>query len=234
MLNELKKELKNHSSKDRKEKVKKYFKTGIGDYGEGDIFIGVSMPDIRKCIKPFIKTISLSKIEDLLRSPEHEFRLAALILLVKRYQIDKTKRDQIVQIYITNTDYINNWDLVDSSAHYILGPWLSNLDKTIIYDFAKSGDLWKERIAIMTTLHFIKKDRRFDDTFKISEILLHNRHDLIHKAVGWMLREVGNISIDQEISFLKKHYHSMPRTMLRYAIEKFPEELRQDFLKGRV
>lgn len=234
MIDRLKDELRSIATEDRRVKSMNYFKTGVGEYGEGDLFIGVTIPDLRKSIKPYIFTLSLNEIEGLLHSKEHEFRLAALIILVKRYQKCIDQRGAIIDLYISNTDYVNNWDLVDSSAHYLLGPWLEDKSRELLYKFAKSGNLWKERIAIMSTFHYIKKNRDFKDTFAISEMLLTHHHDLIHKAVGWMLREIGKISISSEESFLKVHYKKMPRTMLRYAIEKFPKEKRLDYLKGRV
>ncbi len=234
MIEELKELLLSIGSEDRKVKSMSYFKTGKGEYGEGDIFIGIKIPDLRKAIKPYVFKLSLNRVIELLHSPLHEFRLAALIIMVKRYQKNLDERESIIDIYISNTDYVNNWDLVDSSAHYILGPWLEDKDRSLLYDFAKSGNLWKERIAIMSTFHYIKKNRDFKDTLAISEILLNHKEDLIHKAVGWMLREIGNISISSEEEFLKLHYKNMPRTMLRYAIEKFPEDKRQDYLKGRI
>lgn len=234
MIEELKELLLSIGSEDRKVKSMSYFKTGKGEYGEGDIFIGIKIPDLRKAIKPYVFKLSLNRVIELLHSPLHEFRLAALIIMVKRYQKNLDERESIIDIYISNTDYVNNWDLVDSSAHYILGPWLEDKDRSLLYDFAKSGNLWKERIAIMSTFHYIKKNRDFKDTLAISEILLNHKEDLIHKAVGWMLREIGNISISSEEEFLKLHYKNMPRTMLRYAIEKFPEVKRQDYLKGRI
>lgn len=234
MINNLKNEILSKSSQERAEKSLRYFKTGKGQYGEGDIFLGVSNPHLRIIVKPYIITLNLKDTKNLLKSKEHEFRLAALLILVGKYQKYPEQRGEIVEIYCSNTKFINNWDLVDLSAHCILGPWLANKDRTILYEFAKSEDLWKQRISIMSTFHFIKREREFDDTFKIAEILLDHKEDLIHKAVGWMLREIGNISRIKEEEFLKKYYKNMPRTMLRYAIEKFPEDLRQDYLKGRV
>ncbi|MBN2616915.1 MAG: DNA alkylation repair protein [Spirochaetales bacterium] len=234
MIDRLKADLYKYSSEERSIATQRYFKTGKGEYGEGDIFIGISNPDLRIAIKPYINSLELSEVENLLKSREHEFRLAALLILVQQFRMKKNLQESIVNIYISNTSYINNWDLVDLSAHVILGPWLENKPRYILYDFANSGDLWKERISVLTTLHFIKKNRDFKDIFKISEILLNHQHDLIHKAVGWMLREVGKISILEEEKFLKQHYKIMPRTMLRYAIEKFPQEKRQSYLKGLV
>lgn len=234
MINNIKEEIKSYATEERRIKNMRYFKTGKGEYGEGDIFLGVTSPNLRKAIKPYCKTLTLEETEILLKSPEHEFRLAALLILVDKFRKDAQDREDIINIYINNTDYINNWDLVDSSAHYLLGPWLEDKERTLLYEFANSDHLWKQRISIMATFDYIKKNRDFTDTLKISEILLNHDHDLIHKAVGWMLREIGNISRKTEEDFLKKHYKVMPRTMLRYAIEKFPKEKREDYLKGRI
>jgi len=156
-------------------------------------------------------------------------------MLVLKYQKEKdeNKKQEFVDTYIRNLERINNWDLVDSSAHLILGPYLMDRDKSLLYDFAKSDNLWVQRVSIIATFHFIRNGK-YDDALRISEMLLNHKHDLIHKAVGWMVREIGNRDFDVEYNFLLKHYKSMPRTMLRYAIEKFPEELRQRFLKGKV
>ncbi|QEN05499.1 DNA alkylation repair protein [Thiospirochaeta perfilievii] len=234
MLQKLKNELINKANEDRKIKMLRYFKTGKGEYGEGDIFLGISNPHIRSSIKPYITTLTIDEISELLRSKEHEFRLAALIIMVERYRRKSGDRELIVDLYINSTEYVNNWDLVDCSAHYILGPWLESREKSILYEFANSGNIWKQRIAIMSTFHFIKKNREFKDTFDIADILLTHKEDLIHKAVGWMIREVGNISIIEEEKFLKNRYNKMPRTMLRYAIEKFPRDKRTEYLKGRI
>lgn len=234
VLEKLKNDLRFCGNEERKQKVMRYFKTGKGQYGEGDIFLGITNPDLRKCLKPYQNDLSLEDIESLLKSPEHEFRLAALLLMVYRFRRNTEEREKIANLYINNTDYVNNWDLVDSSAHTLLGPWLEDKDRSLLYEFAKSDHLWKQRISIMTTFDYIKKNRDFKDTLAIAEILLNHTHDLIHKAVGWMLREIGNVSLQTEEEFLKKHYKNMPRTMLRYAIEKFPKDKYQDYLKGRI
>lgn len=234
VLEKLKDNLRSCGNEERKEKVMRYFKTGKGQYGEGDIFLGITNPDLRKCLKSFQKDITLEDLEILLQSPEHEFRLAALLIMVYRYRRNPNEREEIATLYIRSTDYVNNWDLVDSSAHTILGPWLEDKDRSLLYEFAKSDHLWQQRISIMATFDYIKKNRDFKDTLAIAEILLNHPHDLIHKAVGWMLREIGNVSLQTEEEFLKKHYKTMPRTMLRYAIEKFPKDKYQDYLKGRV
>lgn len=213
----------------------RFFKTGVGEYGEGDKFIGVAVPNQRKVARKYYIDIELDEVEMLLREPIHEYRLTALFILCLKFE--KTKEDtikqSIVNLYLYNLQFVNNWDLVDSSAYIILGPHLQNKNKDVLYEFARSNDIWQQRIAIITTLHFIRNNK-YEDTLKIAKILLDNEHDLIHKAVGWMLREIGNRNLQIEIEFLQKHYKQMPRTMLRYAIEKFDEELRQKFLKGLV
>jgi len=180
------------------------------------------------------KMLPLNELEILLHSKYHEERLTALHVLVEKFKkANKILQKKIYGLYMNNTKFINNWDLVDSSAHYTIGPYLENRDKSILYNFAKSPDIWERRIAIMTTFYFIKQNK-YDDTIAISKILLNDAEDLIHKAVGWMLREIGNREMVTEINFLNEHYKHMPRTMLRYAIEKFPEELRKDYLNGKI
>lgn len=233
----IKDELRKYAKSDEIEEKFAYFhKTGKGGYAEKDIFIGVTVPDIRKVANEYYKDITLKETEDLLHSNYHEERLLALIILT--YKMKKAKENEqkeIIELYINNTEYINGWDLVDLSAHYTLGKYLLEHEdeKGILYDFANSNDLWKQRISIVSTWIFIRNNK-YEDTLKIAGILLNNEHDLIHKAVGWMLREVGKKDFNIEYDFLIKHYKQMPRTMLRYSIEKFDEELRQDFLKGRI
>lgn len=234
-LQNVKTELLNFGDHKRGNDLTKFFKAFPGGYGEGDFFIGVTVPHQRLVSKKYFKDITLEELDELLKEDLHEYRLTALFMLVLKYQKSRKdeERESIVRLYIANLEQVNNWDLVDSSAHLLLGDHLINRDKKILYDFALSENLWIQRISIIATFQFIR-NKQFDDTLRISEILLNHKHDLIHKAVGWMLREVGNRDFGVEINFLKIHYKSMPRTMLRYAIEKFPEDLRQDFLKGRV
>lgn len=215
------------------EHSQRFFKTGKGEYGEGDRFIGIRVPVIRKQVTHYQK-ISIRVILTILKSPYHEERLFAVLSLVHRYQRgDVPDRKKIFESYLENIRYINNWDLVDSSAHLIVGPWLEFRSRKRLYRMARSADLWTRRVAIMSTFHFIR-NHEFDDTLGIALLLLDDEHDLIHKAVGWMLREVGNRERQAEERFLKKNYQKMPRTMLRYAIEKFPEKSRQAYLKGKV
>ena len=211
----------------------RFFKTGKGEYGEGDKFLGIRVPVIRKEVKAF-RELPLGQVSTLLKSQYHEVRLFALLAMVERFK-EGSEQDQqdIYKIYFDHMGYINNWDLIDSSAPCIVGGYLSNKERSILYQLACSDSLWHRRIAIMATFYFIK-DNDFGDALKIAKLLLNDREDLIHKAVGWMLREVGNRNIGKEESFLKQHYQQMPRTMLRYAIEKFDQPLRRDYLEGRA
>lgn len=213
----------------------KFFKAIPGGYGEGDFFMGISVPDQRKFAKEFYKEISLPELSELLKDRFHELRMTALFMLVYKYEKLKedSARKELVEFYLAHLDGINNWDLVDSSCPQILGHYFFKREKTLFYEFADSGNLWRQRIAMLSSLYWIKKGE-FSDALALAEKLLNNRHDLMQKAVGWMLREIGNKDFNVEYEFLRKHYQSMPRTALRYAIEKFPEEMRQDFLKGRI
>jgi len=211
-----------------------FFKTKPGQYGYGDEFLGVRGPQQRAVAKKYYQTTALSDIQKLLTSPYHEHRQTALFILVNKFpRADQTEQNKIYRLYLKNSKRINNWDLVDCSAHYIIGPWLWKKNRTILYKLARSNNLWEKRIAIMSTFYFIRQ-KNFTDTFKISKILLRDKHDLIHKAVGWMLREVGNRNRGAEEKFLKKYYRQMPRTMLRYAIEKFPETIRLKYLNNKI
>jgi len=207
-----------------------FFKTGKGHYGEGDIFLGITVPQSREIAKKYL-SIELNELKQHLSSKFHEERLVSLLILVEKYK--KEDKKQIFDFYLDNLKYINNWDLVDLTAPKIVGKYLINSSKEILYKLAKSSELWEKRVSIIATYEFIINNK-FEDTFRISEILLNDSHDLIHKAVGWMLREIGKRSLEAEESFLKKHYKNMPRTMLRYAIERFPEEKRQRYLKSLI
>ncbi|MEK6850876.1 MAG: DNA alkylation repair protein [Nanoarchaeota archaeon] len=231
-LNQLKSDLKKASNPKKAKLLSRFFKTDPGEYGEGDIFLGVIVPETRK-IAVKHKDLSLNEVEQLLKSKIHEERLCALLLLVHNYQKHSEKRDEIFNFYLKNTKYVNNWDLVDLSCHQIIGVHLESKDRKILYELAKSSNLWEKRIAIISTFNFIRYNE-FSDSIKIAEILLKDKHDLIHKAVGWMLREVGKKDIAVLESFLKEHYKSMPRTMLRYSIEKFPEKQRKAYLDGKA
>ena len=213
--------------------LQRFFKTGPGEYGEGDVFVGLKVPEIRRLAKEY-QSLSLPGTLQLLRSPIHEARLLALLIMVQASSRgDKEHQDRIYQTYLGNTRFINNWDLVDLSAQHIVGARLWTGSREPLQALAASSLIWDRRIAIMATFFFIKKGEFFE-TLRISGILLQDPQDLIHKAVGWMLREIGKRDQKTEESFLKKHYKQMPRTMLRYAIERFPEELRQRYLKGNI
>jgi 3-methyladenine DNA glycosylase AlkD len=228
--------LKKYGNPEKAKQQMRFFKTGKNEYGEGDVFMGVKVPDQRKISKTFYAECSLQDIDVLLNSKIHETRLTALFILVLQYQKSKSeaKREQIVSFYLHHTKRINNWDLVDSSAHHILGHYLHNkTDKTVLFKLATSGYLWEERIAMIACMYDIKKES-YDTALEIAGILLHHKHDLIHKAVGWMLKEISKKDMQVTETFLSEHYQNMPRTMLRYAIEKFPETKRQAYLKDRI
>jgi 3-methyladenine DNA glycosylase AlkD len=215
--------------------LQRFFKTGKGEYAEGDQFIGASVPQLRTIAKKHFPTLTLKEIGTLLKSPFHEFRLTALFILVLKFEKAKTESEKkvIFDFYLNHLKYINNWDLVDSSAHKIVGVYLFDKDRDIIYSLVKSQNLWEQRIAIISTFHFIRQ-KDFNDTLRIAEMVLTHPHDLIHKASGWMLREIGNRNFNVLFDFLVQHYQKMPRTMLRYAIEKLDPETRLAFLKGNI
>ncbi|ACF13965.1 DNA alkylation repair enzyme [Chloroherpeton thalassium ATCC 35110] len=213
--------------------LQRFFKTAPGEYAEGDIFLGIKVPEVRACLKLF-ETCSLEIVSELLRSKYHEARLLALLLLVKKFaKASENEKETIYRLYLENTRFINNWDLVDLSAEQIVGAFLFHQEKDTLFRLAESENLWERRIAMLASFHYIKKNH-FGEALLLAKRLLHDEHDLIHKAVGWMLREIGKRNQEAEEGFLKEHYHTMPRTMLRYAIEKFPEPLRQAYLKGHV
>lgn len=229
----LKSQLNAYRNLEKAEHHKRFFKTGKGEYGEGDKFLGLTVPQQRIIARKF-RTIPLKELQEVIESEYHEHRLTALIILVDKFKSTKDYklRKEIIDFYLKNTKNINNWDLVDSSAK-ILGEYLENRDEELLIKLSHSKGLWEQRISIVATSHYIAKNK-YDLTIQIAENLLQHEHDLIHKAVGWMLREVGKRDISIEREFLDKHYKSMPRTMLRYAIEKFPENLRQQYLNGRL
>lgn len=232
-IQEIHKRLQELGSSQHAQVLQRFFKTGPGGYGEGDIFVGLKVPEIRRLAKEY-QTLTLPVTVQLLRSPIHEARLLALLILVQTYgRGDAEHQERIYRTYLENTRFINNWDLVDLSAERIVGSHLKAGNREPLRALVTSNLIWDRRIAIMATFHFIKKGD-FSETLHISELLLQDPEDLIHKAVGWMLREVGKRDQTLEESFLKKHYQTMPRTMLRYAIERFPEDLRQRYLKGKI
>lgn len=235
----LKKDLGDLADPKKTKILSRFFKTGKGEYGEGDIFLGISVPNQRKIAKKYLE-LSLDELNELLHSKIHEHRQTALLILVDKYKkirLDSSPlrleasqaRQEIFDFYLKNTKYINNWDLVDLSAPNIVGNFLLNSNRKVLYKLTVSKNLWEKRIAILATYAFIKNND-FDDILKISTILINDKHDLIHKALGWMLREVGKKNQEVLENFLKKHYRTMPRTMLRYAIEKFDEKKRKSYL----
>ena len=230
---ELEKELSSLEDSHTASFLKRFFKTGPGEYGEGDLFRGIRVPVLRKLAKEY-QSLTLGETEVLLRSSYHEDRLLALLILVRAcLRGDEAVKEKAFDLYLKNTQFINNWDLVDSSAAQIVGAFLWDKNRDVLYRLARSSDLWERRIAIIATFHFIRRCE-FTETLKIAEILLAAREDLIHKAVGWMLREVGNRNMNIEEGFLRNHHKRMPRVMLRYAIEKFPEPKRQQYLRGEI
>jgi 3-methyladenine DNA glycosylase AlkD len=231
-LKDLRKGLNLYASPQKADGLKRFFKTGKGQYGEGDIFLGIQVPDSRKIVRKYAG-IPLDDVLRLLSSKIHEERLIALLIMVEKVrQSDEAGKETLYEKYLENTQYINNWDLVDLSADKIVGSYLFDKPKDVLYLLATSEKLWERRISILATFYFIKKGL-YEETLKIANILLKDPHDLIHKAVGWMLREVGK-KCSQEVleQFLLVNYRQMPRTMLRYAIERFPETLRLQYLKG--
>ncbi|OGJ52190.1 DNA alkylation repair protein [Candidatus Peregrinibacteria bacterium RIFOXYB2_FULL_32_7] len=242
MLKNLQSDFKKLANPEKAKILAGFFKTGKGEYGEGDIFLGIIVPEQRKIAKKY-QNLDLKDLQKLLNSKIHEERLTALFILVDQYQ--RAKKDssfakatedreqlqkKLIDFYLKNTKNINNWDLVDLSAPKILGNFLLNHDRKILYQLAQSENLWEKRIAILATYTFIKTND-FEDCLNIVKLLLKDKHDLIHKASGWMLREIGKKDLKVEENFLKKYYKDMPRTMLRYAIEKFEVEKRKNFLK---
>ncbi len=232
LVNEIRKKLKALANADKAAILQRFFKTAPGEYGEGDIFLGINAPTLKALVKEY-KNISVTEAEELLHSDLHEERALALQFWVRLYaQKNPDNKELIYQRYLANTDWINNWDLVDATAAHIVGHHLLQRDRKILFQLAKSGSLWKRRMSIIATHHFIRQ-HDFVDTLKIAAILINDKEDLMHKAVGWMLREVGNRDLKTEEEFLEKHYQQMPRTMLRYAIEKFPEPKRKFWLNRK-
>jgi len=233
IVQEIRTRLRKLGNKQRATDSQRYFKTGPGEYGEGDIFLGIRVPELRKLAKEY-QGITPAEAIQLLRSPVHEERLLALLILVRAFSRGNGLiKEKVYNLYLQNTRYINNWDLVDASAAHIVGAFLMDKGKKPLYDLAQSKDLWERRIAIIATFYFIK-DSEFTEALTIARMLLSDKEDLIHKAAGWMLREVGKRNLHVEERFLKAHYKKMPRTMLRYAIERLPEQKRQRYLKGKA
>ncbi len=215
------------------EHSQRFFKTGTGEYGEGDQFLGIRVPILRQQVTRY-QHLPNEEVIALLKSPFHEERLFALLVWVKKFQkAPEEEQAHLYDLYLHHTQYINNWDLVDSSAYQIMGAFLEGKDRQPIFQLAQSQSLWERRIAMMATFQWIR-NHDFEDALAIAKLLLHDTEDLIHKAVGWMLREIGKRDLETEKGFLKEHYQNMPHTMLRYAIEKFPQCERQRYLKGVV
>ena len=233
-LTSIKQELEQAADTKRAENNKWFFKTGPGEYGEGDEFIGLTVPATRSVAKKYA-LLPFGDIEELLQSRVHEFRLCGLLILVNRFEKFPDERQKIYEFYLNHTSRINNWDLVDLSSHAIVGEYLQDKQRKKLYELARSRNLWERRIAVVSTAAFINR-HQFADTLAITEILLGDEHDLMHKACGWMLREVGKRNKTVLETFLKKHAAVMPRTMLRYAIERFRKPERKhwmDVKKGR-
>jgi len=238
MLKSLKSDLQKSANREKALQLQKFFKTKKGEYAEGDIFLGISVPEQRKTALKY-KDLLLADLQELLNSNIHEYRLVSLLVLIQKYkkaeiENNEKNKEEIFSFYLKNTKNINNWDLVDLSSPNIVGNYLLNKnekEKSVLYKLAKSSNLWEKRISVLATFMFIKNNQ-FQDSVNIAEILLKDNHDLIHKAVGWMLRELGKKNEKELISFLDKYKSKMPRTMLRYSIEKFPEEKRKSYLKS--
>ena len=225
----LKESLQKLADKNTAEVLQRFFKTGAGEYGEGDVFIGIKVPPLRKLAAEFQDT-PLKSLRRLLKSEIHEERTLALMILVRQFaRADENVRERIYDFYVAHTSFINNWDLVDGSAPYIVGPFLWKRDRCPLYVLAKSTSIWERRIAILSTFYFIRQND-FVDALKISELLLADEHDLIHKAVGWMLREVGKRDERALTGFLDEHAAAMPRTMLRYSLERLPADVRAGYM----
>lgn len=206
-----------------------FFKTGEGEYGEGDLFLGLKVPTVRLISKKYFKEINLTQINILIKNPFHEVRLAAIIMLVLKYKkAEKKEKEKIFNLYLKNINYINNWDLVDLSAPYIVGPFVFGSNKKL-WELAKTDHLWSQRISVLATFYFIREGS-YQTTLDLSKYFLTHKHDLIHKATGWMLREIGKRNINVLYSFLDEHHKVMPRTMLRYSIEKLPQEKRKAYM----
>jgi len=236
-LSAVKKDLQKLGSQRRAKLSQRFFKTGKGEYGEGDIFLGIKVGPQRTTVKKYADILTIDEAEKLLHSKIHEHRLVAILILMNKYKKankagdEKTKK-KIYKMYLANTKWINNWDLIDLSAPHIVGEYLADKkqERKILRRLAKSKSLWERRISVISTFYFIR-DNEFKDSLEIAEMLVQDEHDLIHKAVGWMLREIGKKNQAVEEKFLRRHYKTMPRTMLRYSIERFPEKKRKFYMK---
>ena len=232
--NEIMNELRDRARPDKIAILSRFFKTGRGEYGEGDLFAGVTVPDVREIARKHV-TSDRETLHELLLSPVHEHRLAALLVLTLRVEKSRTddERELLARFYIDHVDRVNNWDLVDLSCYKILGPWLIARDKDLLYEWARAPHLWKQRVAMVTCMHFVRAGQ-FEDCLALADILLYHPHDLIQKAVGWLLREVGKRDRHVLDCYLVPRYRRMPRVMLRYAIERHEKETREQFLSGTI
>jgi 3-methyladenine DNA glycosylase AlkD len=233
VVNEIRTRLRRMGDTRKAQFLKGFFKTGPGEYGEGDEFLGIRVPELRSLSGEY-RSLTSGEVLPLLRSPFHEERLFALLVIIREFSKgDGSVQEGVYHLYRENMAFINNWDLVDISAPPVVGGYLMERSRKPLYRLAESKSLWHRRIALMATFHFIRH-HQFQDTLKIAEMVLHDREDLIHKAAGWMLREVGKRDLEPVESFLKEHYREMPRTMLRYAIEKFSPSRRRMYLDGSI
>lgn len=235
-MNPLQEQMMAHADPPQVAGLARFFKTGPGQYGEGDKFLGIKVPVTRAIVKSCWSSTGFDDLEECIASEYHEIRLAALLTLVEIFRhakgVEKSVKQQCIDFYVSHTRYINNWDLVDLSCYPLLGEWLLDKDRTLLYDLARDGKtLWEQRIGMVSTMTFVRHGQ-LDDSFAIADILLHHPHDLIHKAVGWLLREAGKRDKAALEAFLAARYSAMPRTMLRYAIEKFPAPERRRYLLG--
>ena len=233
-MNKLQDRMMQHADPSQVEGLMRFFKTGPGQYGEGDLFLGIKVPVTRSVVKECWKDVSFENLEECVTSKYHEVRLAALLTLVEIFSHNKKNtalQKQCVDFYLSHTSYINNWDLVDLSCYPLVGTWLLDKDRSLLYDLARNGkNIWEQRIGMVSTMQFIRHGQTAD-TYTIADILIDHKHDLIQKAVGWLLREAGKRNADQLRQWLQPRARTMPRTMLRYAIEKFPESERREWLK---
>ena len=232
-MNQLLEQMISHADPAQVPGLMRFFKTGPGQYGEGDRFLGIKVPVTREVVKQYWRETTFENLQECIGSEFHEVRLAALLTLIQIFshsKADRTTQQKCIDFYLANTSGINNWDLVDLSCYPLLGVWLMDKDRKILYDLARNGkDIWEQRIGIVSTMTFIR-NRQLDDTFAIADILLHHPHDLIQKATGWLLREAGKRNKEKLVEFLHTRHSSMPRTMLRYAIEKFSKDERMGYL----
>ncbi|AZB00888.1 DNA alkylation repair protein [Chryseobacterium joostei] len=236
IVKEIKEALAVLSIPEKAEFFPRFFKTGKGEYGEGDLFLGVKVPDQRAVAKEYYSRLNLEELSELLSSKYHEHRLTALFMLISKFEKTKenTIKDEVVKFYLNHLKYVNNWDLVDSSCYKILGRYaFENKKESILRDLSEAEEMWHKRIAVVGTMHYVKKGS-YDLTKEFVTRNLKHSHDLMHKANGWLLREMGNKNEKELISYLNIYYKEIPRTCLRYAIEKLDEEVRQDYLKGRI